>query len=370
MFYSNNTTEVLSIPFADTFSASWDSTKLRFAPTIGNEVAPTPKHEFAPNSNLRTNLSDVKTNSKFRFLKEYRYWSWMPRYWRAGNGVVVHSVVFGDRRIQWLKSTTLNILSSLYYYFLEYFTLRFREESWTSRGRFGLFVVYILIGTVFRVVIKRIGLSIDLHKCSTASLYFIGEVMCLLFYYTFYRVLFESLHSWPWFFLTQLAHLGSEWLLYVARGSESMFSLSQSLKSSILLSCLSDIITPYDLTHRDWVHFICLDFGIRCCVMISTGLGVLLLLLTINYLPWITNSLKESNAGFGTTSALIGVAIALEAANACLINHFFFRRKNLDVWVSTCHCFADAKFAFLSTIIACNLFINPMYAFTTDKPTE
>ena len=40
----------------------------------------------------------------------------------------------------------------------------------------------------------------DKLKMNTTSMFFIAEFFCLLFYYLFYRVLFESIPDWGTFF--------------------------------------------------------------------------------------------------------------------------------------------------------------------------
>eukprot|EP01036_Dinobryon_divergens_P036160 gene36160-47015_t len=57
----------------------------------------------------------------------------------------------------------------------------------------GLFFVYVIACTIFRVIIKRMGMECDKLKMNTASMFFLAEFFCLCFYYNFYRVLFESI---------------------------------------------------------------------------------------------------------------------------------------------------------------------------------
>jgi hypothetical protein len=52
--------------------------------------------------------------------------------------------------------------------------------------------------------------------------------MCLLFYFTFYRVLFESINSWVTFFACQVLHVCSEWVLYPLRASQLFYNTIHS----------------------------------------------------------------------------------------------------------------------------------------------
>ena len=59
-----------------------------------------------------------------------------------------------------------------------------------------LFLVYVVVCLFLRVIIKRLGMECDKLKMNTTSMFFIGELFCLLYYYVFYRVLFESIPNW------------------------------------------------------------------------------------------------------------------------------------------------------------------------------
>jgi hypothetical protein len=122
------------------------------------------------------------------------------------------------------------------------------------------------------------------------------------------------------------------------------------------------------LSFRHWQEFIALDFGIRCSIFVSTGYGTILLLLTIQFVPWVgrSNGLKEDNVvSFRYTSIFLFIAIVLELVNAWVMMRFYFQPKQLDALRMTRHCYSLRYFAFLSMLIAANLFINPVYAFTT-----
>jgi hypothetical protein len=63
-----------------------------------------------------------------------------------------------------------------------------------------LFLLYVIVCTFLRVIIKRLGMECDKLKMNTTSMFFIAEFFCLMYYYLFYRVLFESIPDWGTFF--------------------------------------------------------------------------------------------------------------------------------------------------------------------------
>jgi hypothetical protein len=120
-----------------------------------------------------------------------------------------------NRRTVWLQTTAFTAVHCGEYTFLCYFTVYFRNNTHTIRQRIYLVIFYIIAITMFRYILKTIGMYCDRYKHGTISLFFIGEVYGLMYYYTFYRVLFESVRSIPEFIIFQVLHLTSEWILYV-----------------------------------------------------------------------------------------------------------------------------------------------------------
>jgi hypothetical protein len=195
-------------------------------------------------------------------------------------------------------------------------------------------------------------------------MFFLGEVMGLFFYYCFYRVLFESIRSIPEFAAFQLMHLGSEWVLYVLRCTKWYYDKSEAW---VLKYSPNWFLNKNRMSHKSWQQFIALDFGIRCAVFITTGYGILAMLITIQYVSWVGNvsGLLENRDSFIYTSCFIVAAVVLEFLNAWGMNRFFFHKQGLDVQSEVRHCFSLPHFALLSLLIACNLLTNPIFAFIT-----
>ncbi len=196
-------------------------------------------------------------------------------------------------------------------------------------------------------------------------MFFVGEVLSLFFYYTFYRVLFESLNTWSEFLVFQSLHLLSEWILYPLRASKTVFDWVSSLTGTPSL-LLKGFFLCEGVSHSDWLSFIALDFGIRCSVMVSTGIGILLILVTIDHCSWIQNSLLQDDQFEILNTEFIMVAVILEIVNAICMNRIFFRPQHVSVQAKLWNCFNSQRFAFLAMCIGGILFINPIFAFTED----
>lgn len=297
------------------------------------------------------------------FVAEYFFF--LPRFWNHRYWVrhsKLHPLL--NRRWLILRTGIFIIIYSSDYLFLIYFTEYFREHAKTNYKRVGLFLVYITVNTVYRTIVKTLGMILDKYKGRSVSMFFLGEVMGLFFYYCFYRVLFESIRSVPEFIAFQLLHLTSEWVLYVLRCTSWYYQISEAV---VLKYTPSWFLNRTRMSHKNWQQFIALDFGIRCAVFVTTGYGILIMLITIQYVSWVgnVNGLLEDKSNFTYTSLFIIAAVSLELINAWGMNRFFFHRQGLDVQSEARHCFALPHFSLLALLVACNLFTNPIFAFIT-----
>jgi hypothetical protein len=321
------------------------------------------------------------------FLLNIDNYSFLPRYWNIHYSQLINTLKPNtDRRWLWFYTCCFNLFYSIYYVFLIYFTEYFRhqrqaftthrvdddstEDSESVRDHqdgilhIYLFLFYIVCNTVLRITLKSIGMYLDKQKECSISMYFIAEVMSLFFYYTFYRVLFESITSVLEFLLFQVLHLCSEWILYVGRSTHLYY-----LTTEYLLERFVPIgfLQQPRLSHRSWQVFITLDFGIRCAVLVVTGYGMLLLLTTIQFVPYLKshNDLTQSDYDYSFTSVLIAIAVILELLNAIVMVFVYFKPEKLEVLQEVRHCFSLPHFALLAMMIGANLFVNPIFAFTT-----
>ncbi len=327
--------------------------------SVESESEPSP-------SAVKEHVKDSCTDSlavKLSPLLNSRFFWFLPRFWDHDYYLANSKLRRPDanRRYMWLFAVLFVFVCCIDYTFLCYFTNYFRHND--NARRIGLFIVYIFVTTIFRFMLKSLGMSCDRKKNVTVSLYFVGEVYGLMFYYTFYRVLFESIKSIPEFAVFQFLHLASEWLLYVVRATEWYYNWTEWIGQKYFSSFLSTQRLP----HRHWQRFMALDFGIRCIVFVMTAVGIMLLITTIQYVPYLnrTNDLAEHLISYESTIVFIAAALGMELINAFCISNLYFKRLQLDVREETVHCFALRDFSLLALIACTTLFINPVFAFTT-----
>ncbi len=291
------------------------------------------------------------------------FW-FLPRYWDPHFGEKYGELPPNANRMHmWFAAGMFLTVYSSDYVFLIFFTQYFRKDSLSDYQRIILFGFYICVTTIFRIMLKSLGMYLDRYKNKSCSMFFVGEFLGLMFYYTFYRVLFESIRSVPEFLGLQLLHLVSEWVLYVFRATETYYNIAEGLGEKYF-KCL---LPQPRLPHKDWQQFIALDFGIRCTVFVATGYAVLLLVTTIEFIPYLgsTNALHVTLSNYQTTAIFIAVAVILEIINAYLINRFYFQKINLHVYEEVVHCFSLKHFALICGVLCSIMFINPVFAFTT-----
>ena len=281
-----------------------------------------------------------------------------PRSFYRWMGYSFHAHV-QNRILQWLWALLYNITLNADYFFLMNLTTYCRSGRFDhSYQIIGLFFLFVAVSNVLRFIAKRIGKAIDQNKDDELSMFAVGEVVCLLFYYTFYRLLFESIPSYQAFFVIELIHLSQEWLFYAFRSSEACASLIDYL---IRLGLPLDSLRELDLQH--WQRQVACDFGFRCCIMVSTALGILLLLLSVDYVPWVSNtSLQDTNQ---TLVIFLLLAVVLELVNAGLMVHFYFLPQGCDVLSLVTEAFDDVRFSLICCVAGGVLFINPIVAFST-----
>lgn len=264
-----------------------------------------------------------------------------------------------NRLLQWFWSLSLQIMFNMDYTFLMNFTSYCKtKQSKSPYHIVALFVIFVLVSNVLRFFAKRIGRAIDNNKEDQLSLFTFAEVLCLFFYYTFYRLLFESIPNFVVFVCIEVIHLSQEWLFY---GFRSTHRCAHCIQLLIDWGCPIDSLKESDL--QAWQRTIALDYGIRCVIMISTAAGVMLLLLTIDYMPWTgNNALRQTSQA--SIFEYISIALGLEVLNACVMINYFFKPQGHDVGEIVLTAFQDPRFSFVCCIAGGVLFINPMVAFT------
>lgn len=287
---------------------------------------------------------------------------YFQHFYRQSSGFVIHNNLH-----QAFYIALFFLASNSYFYILMYFLHRFQHSPNTT-DLLLTFLIFIALASAMRFLLKRAGMSLDRNKVGSISIFFVAEFLGLMFFYTFYRLVFESVDSWSIFLLIQFFHLLWEWISYPLRASRWLYPYLLYVQSILPIASLRYAFVPKDTNYQDWLDFFAVDFGIRVIVMISTGVGISLLLITIQFVPWIDSGLEEErDRDIWKSVQFILVAVVLEGVNAWAMNVLFFKRQQADVMEKTLRLFQDARFALIVVIIAVNLFINPIYAWTNDN---
>jgi len=131
---------------------------------------------------------------------------------------------------------------------------------------------------------KRLGVAVDRGKRGTFSLYFSLEFMTVLFYFTFYRSLFDDIKD-PWLFVVfLLMHLLQEWAWYISRGMECSYRLYCSLHRALACWPLVQArftslwLPPGVATLRDEQCYLATEMGMRASAAIFSSCGFAIIL--------------------------------------------------------------------------------------------
>jgi hypothetical protein len=252
---------------------------------------------------------------------------------------------------------------NVYFVVLEYFAMFFLRSS-RATEKLVWFTGFFVVGSVIRVFCKRIGMVLDCGKTGTVSMYFIGEVYTLLFYYSFYRILFESVDDWSVFVIMQLIHVSGEWVLYPLRARDSTFELFRKIESSeVRLKGL--LLNQYTDAH-DWLHFIALDYGLKTVIVVATLVGMMAILSMIDVVPWVAkrNILQQSRGEEGKTVVLLMICLVVELVNAYAMNSWFFIPRKISVRRVVLDCFSNQHFYLMTFLLTVCTFIGMVFTFS------
>ena len=138
---------------------------------------------------------------------------------------------------------------------------------------------------------------------------------------------------------------------------------------------LEEFFCPYIWVEFHWLAEL-RGFGFRHSLLHNNRLGdgisfTVTIIISVSYIPWISNELAQDSSHIGFTLALVFVSVACSGnkcwMNAMVVDYFFFRSKKLCVFNVVMDCFQDNRFAVITTILGALLIINSIYAFTTDN---
>lgn len=242
----------------------------------------------------------------------------------------------------------------------------------------------------------------------------------MMYFYTFYRLLFESVQSWAVFMAFQVIHMAIEWLSYPVRGSQWFYNLNakdrttnkrlrrdrDSLSNALeltdntkevasgdhksklcndvsesisddqnnlnstmnhpslldaLVTALPDVVMSETFSCRDWQVFLSLDFAIRIACFTSSSFEFVIVFSILQKVPWVNTYLHSVN--FSLTLTFILVSVVFELANAFVINLYFFKPLSLPCFKELAKCFSDVRFAFFAFSVVFCCFVNPVNSF-------
>ena len=233
---------------------------------------------------------------------------------------------------------------------------------------------FLVMNVLFRCIVLFLGLKLDAGKQGEASLYFYGEIMTIMYYFTFYRSLFVSFftqgdaHTWIVFFVLQILHCAGDWLLYPFR--TSVF-FRQSVMP-LLPSWWQAICTTEVERNATWRRFATLRsclFGIRVVVTLFSLLAVYSLV-AISYKlnqhggtdrPYVNHLITAAN--LGTVGYFFVAMAAVETMNFIAAEMLFYKPNNLDIfWLLPSVMRAgdrkQTEFIIMTSLIISNLLLN------------
>eukprot|EP00656_Telonema_subtile_P009567 TRINITY_DN1450_c0_g1_i13.p1 TRINITY_DN1450_c0_g1~~TRINITY_DN1450_c0_g1_i13.p1 ORF type:complete len:403 (-),score=50.51 TRINITY_DN1450_c0_g1_i13:323-1531(-) len=171
---------------------------------------------------------------------------------------------------------------ALLYSILTTYAQSFRTFKRTHAGSSGLstlliwYISFMLLIQALTVIGKRIGSLVDEGKRGTFSLYFSNELCCSLFYFVFYRSLFELISSVWEFLLICIVHMLQEWVFYPCRCTSTAFEwyhwLNRKFEGHPTLqwAVVAAFMPPEGKTLRHLEYFVATDKCLRSAAFVFT----------------------------------------------------------------------------------------------------
>ena len=259
-------------------------------------------------------------------------------------------------------ATAYLIMFDLIYFALEEFALAFNSFQGDPVIQIIVFAGFCFANTLMKAVITSLGHQLDARKRGSVSLYYVAEVMCSLFYFSFYRLLFEAVRAIWQFAALQVIHLASEWFTYGFMASRIWFDFADCAPSWI-----RNIIIMRGASNREWACYVTNAFGVRIAAFSYPSIAFIAFKIFV-VRGW--NSDQYGNSGRATDADLaklvsfILCSAGLELLNAWLMNVFFFIPNKLNLLVFMSSLFDHGRryeFAgfvvVLTNNLLCNIFV-------------
>lgn len=118
-------------------------------------------------------------------------------------------MVVGSVTRQWARSFSMLLAVSATYMLCQYLAYVFQSATGIL-GEVGVYLIFSLSFMMIRPCVRFIGHLTDQHKTGGPSMEVLMEMTISFFFYTFYRNLFISIHSYSLFFIIKGIHVLSE----------------------------------------------------------------------------------------------------------------------------------------------------------------
>eukprot|EP00656_Telonema_subtile_P009570 TRINITY_DN1450_c0_g1_i16.p1 TRINITY_DN1450_c0_g1~~TRINITY_DN1450_c0_g1_i16.p1 ORF type:complete len:300 (-),score=44.78 TRINITY_DN1450_c0_g1_i16:21-920(-) len=231
---------------------------------------------------------------------------------------------------------------ALLYSILTTYAQSFRTFKRTHAGSSGLstlliwYISFMLLIQALTVIGKRIGSLVDEGKRGTFSLYFSNELCCSLFYFVFYRSLFELISSVWEFLLICIVHMLQEWVFYPCRCTSTAFEwyhwLNRKFEGHPTLqwAVVAAFMPPEGKTLRHLEYFVATDKCLRSAAFVFTTVGFIVVL---NFMTYGFNQEQYDTriSDMNRLNIFLSVAIVFELFNVALMEILFFRPRRLTV---------------------------------------
>lgn len=275
------------------------------------------------------------------------------------------------------------------------------SESSNRIDQLLIFVAFVGCFVAAKALLRAVGYLVDWKKTGGASYYFLGDLIALLNYYTFYRTLFSTVESGWTFAAVQALHVAHEWLAYPLRSTQAYWSLTVALlpareqrrEGGCLppwIASVVRIISQSDISVVEWRRLIALDCeccaelpppfatcctdaprtrhsapdGVRVCAMIITMTSFVAgwSFLYFGYNRAVFKMVAGMSPGqYRRLMLYCGVSAATEVVNAAAMDFLYFRRYNVSILARLHALLAHPQFRLLTiTVVAavtCNSYI-------------
>eukprot|EP00658_Telonema_sp_P-2_P015655 TRINITY_DN16041_c0_g1_i2.p1 TRINITY_DN16041_c0_g1~~TRINITY_DN16041_c0_g1_i2.p1 ORF type:complete len:386 (-),score=79.35 TRINITY_DN16041_c0_g1_i2:319-1476(-) len=258
--------------------------------------------------------------------------------WGAGRRWYVPGCVLRVWWQQCLLSMAVLVFYCTVYVVLTEFLHAYLSDGQTSTGyrTYMWYAAFLVINQLLKITGKRLGRLVDTGKQGAFVMYFALEFMCSLFYYTFYRTLFEHFGSYTTLAVFLALHLGHEWLIYVFRATSAFFEIYSrwaepaGTTARWLLEVL--LLPPGDLTLRDVQHCVAIELALRWTAS-AYSFSAFTLFLLISRRGW-AQSQYYCSAECDSSMPFIFLTIGLvcEFANVVLMEVTFFRPNRCTIF--------------------------------------